>query len=303
MTVAGWLLLVLATQGGPTPSRPQMGMVVRPDTVRIGDPFQLIVRVRAPRGASIEFPTRSDSGGPVEALDPVVVVPTADTTAVEQIATYRLAAWDVGRLAIVLPDVIVRDATGERRLSLRGVFIHVASVLPADSAARVPKPPRDVLDVPPPWWWWLVLAAAIAALLLLVWVWWRHHRRERTAATVNPLQLADEAFDRIDRLGLVAAGERARHAALVVEVVRDYLARVSASAPAALTTSELLAAIRDERAIPSNALAALLTEADLVKFARKPIAPERALAIAKEARAMVHGIDAALPARTMKEAA
>ncbi len=289
------LLLAIAfsaVQASATTQPAQASAVVRPETVTVGDPFRLLVRVRAPRGATIEFPTALDSGGKVEALDPVVVQPSADTTLVEQTATYRLAAWDTGRLPIVLSDILVRDASGERRLVMRNVAIHVRSVLPADSSQHIPKPPRDVLDVPPPWWWWLVLVSAILALLLLSWLWWRRHRR-RPALVTDPLLLAERAFDRIDRLGLLPAGERARYAALVVEVLRDYLAGVVPLARTSLTSTELLVAVREESIVPVNALAAMLAEVDMVKFARRSISVERAATLGKEARNMVRSIDAA----------
>lgn len=285
---------LLALQGGGAPpARVQMGVVVQPETVTVGDPFRLIVKVRAPRSAVLEFPTTMDSGGPVEALDPVVVQPSADTTVTEQTATYRLAAWDVGRLSLVLADVVVRDADGARQLPLGAHVVTVRSVLPADSAQRTPKPPRDVLDVPPPWWWWLVLALGALAILGLLWTWWRRRHRLITARAVDPLQLAEEALDRIDRLGLVAAGERARHAALVTEVARDYLARVVPRALTSLTSTELLAVVRDERGVPVNALAGLLAEVDLVKFARRSLTGDRALAIGREVRSMVRQVDGA----------
>lgn len=298
-------LALLFLQSAAQTPRVQVGVIVRPETVTVGDPFRLIVRVRAPRTAVIEFPTAMDSGGVVEALDPAVVQPSPDTTVTEQTATYRLAAWDIGRLPLVLADVLVRDADGERHVPIRNLFVEVRSVLPSDSAQRVPKPPRDVLDIPPPWWWWLVLAAAVLALLLLLWLWIRRRRRLTTARIVDPLQLAEEAFDRIDRLGLLDAGERARHAALVIEVVREYLSRVVPTARTALTSSELLATVREERGIPLNALAGILVEVDLVKFARRPITADRALSLGREARAMVRAIDAerhALPAH-VREAA
>jgi hypothetical protein len=162
------------------------------------------------------------------------------------------------------------------------------------------------MDIPPPWWWWVVLAAAAAVLMLLLWLWWRRRRRRGGGRFVDPLQLAEEAFDRIDRLGLLAAGERARHAALVVEVVREYLSRVVPFARTSLTSSELLAAVREERGIPVNALASVLVEVDLVKFARRPITAERASSLGREARAMVRSIDSARhapPPAATKEAA
>ena len=37
------------------------GVTAAPDSVRIGDPFRITVGIRAPRGATIEFPRTMDS--------------------------------------------------------------------------------------------------------------------------------------------------------------------------------------------------------------------------------------------------
>lgn len=286
------LLLVQAAQ----PSRVQSGTLVRPDTVTVGDPFEVVVRVRARRGSGIEFPLTPDSGA-VQAIDPVQVTPALDTTAVEQIAVYRVAAWDVGPLAITFQDVLVRDGAQTQRVRLTGVSVFVRSVLPADSALRVPKPPRDLFTFGPPWWQWVIAALVALGLLWLVyWLWKRRRRRPRAAE--DPYLLAQREFARVDALGLVAAGEPSRHTVLMVEVLREYLARVLPDAATSLTTSELLLAVRGREAVPSQRLAALLGEVDLVKFARRPVTGERAMAIGTEARgiaAAVHRVTAAPP--------
>ena len=95
------------------------GVVVLPETVTVGQPFRVVVRVRAPRGSTIDFPQAPDSGTAVEALDPVDVVPSPDTTVTEQTATYRLAAWDVGARALRFADVVVRDGDEEHAVVRR----------------------------------------------------------------------------------------------------------------------------------------------------------------------------------------
>lgn len=281
------MLLQAVTLGG----RVQSGVEVTPDTVTVGDPFTVVVRVRAPLGASIEFPQTPDSGGAVEALDPVQVVPSADTLAVDQRASYRVAAWDVGHFAISFPDVLVREPTGVRRVRIADVSVFVASVLPADSALRVPRPARAVFTFGPPWWIWLLGALAVAAIIALLWWLWK--RRRRPVAIEDPFAEAQRAFMRVDALGLVEAGERARYVALVVEIMRDYLAAVVPAAKPSLTSIELLAALRNEAVGSTQRLASLLAEADLVKFARRPVGAERALELGRDARHIVETVHAA----------
>jgi hypothetical protein len=292
--VVALLLQQGAAPGRATPrpdadaSRLRMGIVVQPETVTVGDPFRVVVRVRAPVGATIDFPQSPDSAGDVEALDTPRVDTVTVADAVDHTAHYRLVAWNVGRVAVGLPDVRVRTAGGERTLSLAGLAIEVRSVLPADSALRIPKPQRPPIAAPIPWWVWALLAlAALALVALLVWLWRRRRGRRPPALVVDPYDAAQREFARVEALGLVDAGERGRYAALMVDVLREYLAARVDGAALSLTSRELLAALRGHREVPAPRLAPLLEEVDHVKFARRAVTPERAREIGREARAIV----------------
>lgn len=271
----------------------QRAIVVQPETVTVGDPFRVIVRVKAPRGADIGFPDAPDSAGKVEAIDPVQITTAQDSTATDQTAVYLVAAWDVGRIAIRLGNVRVAFGREVNDVPLGEASIYVASVLPADTTLHVPKPARDVLAMPAPWWIWLLVALAVAAIAALVWWWLRRRRRLKLIAPIDPYAEAMAGFARVQGLGLVEAGERGRYVALMVEVLREYIARIDARADLALTTSELLASIRETSVIPANRLAALLVEADLIKFARRPVAATHATQLGLEARQIVEHIHAA----------
>ena len=264
------------------------GVTAAPDSVRIGDPFRVTVGIRAPRGATIQFPRAMDSAAAVQSLDPVVVRTSADTTATEQYADYRVAAWDVGSQPIRLAEILVRVNGVERRVAVSG-GVFVRTVLPADSAQRIPKPPRALFEFSAfPWWLWALIAAAIIAIGLLLW-WWirRRRRRPKPLIVVDPFAHAETEFQRIEALGLIDAGERGRYVTLMVEVLRDYLAARYHQASLALTSTELHRAVRELPTVPQDRLMRLLTDADLIKFARRPVSSERAREIGREARAIV----------------
>ncbi|MFI5230274.1 MAG: hypothetical protein ACHQWU_14465 [Gemmatimonadales bacterium] len=265
------------------------GITVAPDSVRIGDPFRVTVGIRAPRGATIEFPRATDSTSTVQSLDPVVVRTAADTTAVEQYADYRVAAWDVGVQRIRLDDAIVRYNGVDRRIPLSGDSVFVRSLLPADTAQRIPKPPRALFESKLfPWWLWALIAAAVVAVALLVWWWLRRRRRPAAPVVIAPFERAESEFQRIEALGLLDAGERGRYVTLMVEVLRDYLAARYAEAGAlSLTSTELQHATRGMPHLPQERLTRLLTDADLIKFARRPVSTDRARELGREARAIV----------------
>ena len=287
--------------GGDTAVR--RGMDVTPDTVTVGLPFRVQIRVRAPAGSTMEFPVGPDSAASVELLDPRRMQDLSDATGADVTATYRMVAWDVGTQLVRLSEVVVATPTGERRIPLGELEVFVQSVLPADSAQRIPKPPRPPFALEAPWWrWWWVGALALAALLLGWWL-WRRRRGPRPAAAVDPYELAEREFARVEALGLVEAGERGRFVALMTEVVRDFLARRVPGAHPSLTSGELLRALRLDPTVPVDRLAAVLQDSDLVKFARQPVSPERARALARESRALVRDVNAAVTAREAAEAA
>jgi hypothetical protein len=272
----------------PTRIPVQAGATIDRDSVTVGDVVRLTVRVRAPRNATINFPAAVDSLGPVQSLEPPTIRNGADSLdAADRIALYRLAPWDVGLLQIRLGEVLVQTDDDERSVALPLPTLFVRSVLPADSALRVPKPARPLLEprAPMPWWWWLA-AALVLALGLGIWWWWRR-RRGAQAPTGDPYADAESAFGRVERLRLVDAGEPGRHAALMTDVARRYLAGRFANASLANTSGELLAALRGVPTVPHDRLLRLLGAVDRIKFAAAPIDPTEARNLGAEARAIV----------------
>lgn len=266
----------------------QAGATIDHDTVTVGDVIHLVVRVRAPLGATINFPAAVDSLGAVQALEPPTVREGSDSaTAADRIATYRMAAWDVGRQPIKLGDVLVQTDDGERRVALTLPELFVKSVLPADTALRKPKAARPLLDVnpPTPWWWWVIAVAA--ALVLGVGAWWLARRRRGDQPTGDPFADANSAFARVEKLRLLDAGEPGRHAALMTDVVRHYLAQRFETMPLAHTTRELVLAAQSQPSISHDDLQQLLEEVEPVKFAAAPLSVAEAKAIGDEAKSIV----------------
>lgn len=300
-----WLAFLLLALGAlhPRPAaaqqRVQMGVSVLPDTVRVGDPFRVVVRVRAPTGAVVEFPPVPDSTGAVQALDPMTTR-TAEGDFVDVTATYRLAAWQLEQQPIDLGDVIVRTGATRTVAPIPGASVYVQSVLPPDSSLHVPKPAKPIIALPvSPWLRWLLIALGLLALGLLAWWLWRRWqaRRGRSGDDVDAYGWAQREFERIEALGLVEAGERGRFVALMADVMRDYLVRRVPGAHPSLTSTELLAQMREAPVVPAERLANVLEEVDLVKFARRPVDAERARSLAKETRTLVADVEQAEAAR------
>ena len=301
--IAVVVAMVLAQQAvqapAPAPggavSRIEMGIAVEPAVVTVGQPFMVTLRVRAPLGADIGLPAGPDSGQSVEAVDPRRIATSTDTGFIDRTGSYRLVAWDTGSQSARLGDVVITMNGRALRYTIAGDTVHVSSVLPADSARRIPKPGRDVLAAGIPWWVWALAALALLALVSALWWWW-HRRRDRVRGgpDLAPILVARREFLRLDALALFEAGERGRFVTLNVDVARDYLAARIPAALRSLTDTELLGAVRDVTAVPIDRLAALLAETDLIKFARRPVARDRAGELVAEARAIVFQVEKTL---------
>jgi len=271
----------------------QMGYRVNPDTVIVGQPFNLFVKIAAPMGVRFEFPAGPDTAmqngvRPIELRGEKLVSMLGDTA----VALYHLVAWDVGVQPLRLPDVRASLGGQERRLALTGASVFVKSVLPADTSLRVPKPPRPVIVLPVfNWWPWLALIAAIIAGVLLWWAWRRY--RNRPKAPVDPYVRAQREFERIERLGLLEAGRGPEYLASFVDVVREYLGARVPGVRRSDTTSELLRAMQPRDGVEAE-LPRLLERADLVKFAGEDLPREEAREAGLAFRAIVDHVEARL---------
>lgn len=294
---ASWVVVSLAlavalpeVSAAQQPDIPvQAGATLERDTATVGDVFRLTVRVHAPKGATINFPTAVDSLGPVQALEPPSVRDGSDTArAADRIAVYRMAAWDVGRLPIALGEAVVQTDAGDRRVTLDLPAIFVRSVLPKDTALRVPKPARPLIAprTPIPWWWWAL--GALAALLVGSLLWWWARRRSRVPQrTGDPYLDARKAFERIEKLRLLEAGEYGRYAALMTDVARRYLSERLEPITLAMTTRELLEAARGSPTVSFEELRDLLEAVDPIKFAAAPLTADRARSLGESAKVIV----------------
>ena len=263
------------------------GITKSKDTVTVGEPFEIRVRMRAPAEAEIRFPENPDTSGTVQGRDPRTIQVVDSIQSLDLIATYHVAAWDVGRQPVRLADVVVTFEGQDRSVPLDVIEVFVGSVLPADSALRVPKPARPIFETRPfPWWLLAALLAAIA-IGLLIWWWLRRRKQPKAAIVIDPYDRAVRELTRIDAMGLVDAGERTRFAALVVEVLRDYLAARFPEASLALTSRELLGQLRRQPTVPLEHLGRVLHEADLTKFAGWALTEDRARALSRDTRAIV----------------
>ncbi len=296
---------VAALCGAPCGARAQdatragalVSVSVVPESVTVGQPFSVRIRVRAPKFAVVHFPAVPDTADAIEAVDPRAMEDAGDVELIDRTAVYRLVAWDVGKRTPHFANVIVTTSGSDQLYPVVIAPVTVKSLLPADSAQRLPKEARDPVSPPSSLWKWLLLGAVFAGLIWLVW-----RRRKRRVAEVprepEPFVAAITSFDALDALDLPAVGEPGRHVIASIDVLRAYLARRFPDMRDSLTAEEIARALpaSDLPVLPDR-LSQLLGRETPLRFAHATVSPDEAVALGKEARAIVRDIQSAHEAR------
>lgn len=280
-------------QQAPADLQVQMGYRVSPDTVLIGQPFNLFIKVLAPKGVRFEFPAGPDTSSqngvrPIELRGEKIVSMLGDTA----VALYHLVAWDIGTQPLRFPDVRVTFQGQERRPALGGASVFVKSVLPADTSLRIPKPARPLIVLAVfNWLLWLGILAAVIAAALLWWAWRRY--RNRPKPPIDPYVKAQQEFAKIESRKLLESDKGGEYFVAMVDVARDYLAARVPGVRRSDTTYELLNAMQPRDGVETQ-LPRWLAEADLVKFARGDIDTGDASAGGKSMKEIVDHVEARL---------
>lgn len=263
------LALSITMQAALVPIPLQLGVRMSPDTVTVGQRFIVTVRIRAPLGTTVQFPagvdTTATSPTGVQLIGTPLFQNDPDNASVTRVAAYRMAAWDTGLQPLLLGNIVVRLNGQTGYVSLGTYRVFVRSVLPGDSALRIPKPPRDPLpikafsEIP-----WLILFLLVVAAGIGWWLWQVYQRRQRAA--LHPFAAAEAAFDWLDSQKLIESGEGGKYIAASVEIMRAYLTARIPGVRLSQTSSELIAAVGSLQPA-TQSFGALLWLADLAKFA------------------------------------
>ena len=268
---------------------------VNRDTLTVGDPLLLDVRILRESGDAVALMQSEGFLAPFEVRRRVspAVRETPDGQ-VEETHAFELALYRLG--AVEVPSLVlqVRTAEGDSGLVTTGpIPVVVRSVKPSDMTdIRDVKPPVDI-DARIPAWFWIALSVLIGLVAVLLWHWKRRRGKPEVDPPRPPVVWPDEVA-KILRMRLVERGALKRYYIMLSEVTRRYLEdRVRVDAMEC-TTHELVQALR--RVPVGNAevsaLERLLTEADLVKFAKLRPRDEVALKAADSVLDLMRQIDA-----------
>lgn len=302
--VPAFLLLALAA---PRAEAQFFELTPDRDSVHVGDVVTLTARVHLGIQHKLMSPTPVLAGEMPEGIRLL----GADTLVKQADGAYegkvRIAFFRIGRQQTPDLRAAIRLVGGDRPTPVPAdrSFVEVTAILPPGE-----QPLKDIKPLAPvgrfnplPW-----VGAALAALVLLLAGWrWRRRRTAPVVAVAEeaappPPTALEEALRRLDDIvaaGYLARGEVDAHYAAIAGVLHEYFLTTAAIEPGA-TTSRILAALaRLPDADPLRArTAALLSAADLVKFARVRPSAEQAGTALGAARDVLPAWDVAIAAAT-----
>ena len=291
------------------------------ETLTVGDPVPLTLSVTYPADYTLSIPTLPKAWGDFEIrrqTEPETVANPDGTQTTTQ--TIEVTLFAVGTFQTPAWRLTLRDATGKTmERVVPQVSLTVQSVLEeGDTQLRDIKPQAD-LPLPPVWPW---VAAGLALVALLAWLGRRFTRRLRRPLRRSPQAVPPPPIDprppheialaelaRIEALDLPGQGRHKEYYTLVGDCLRRYLQGMYHIPAMDMTTAEIKQALRHAPLPPEHArrFTALLSDADLVKFARLVPPLEEARALIPRAREAIHLtrpiVLPASPAKAMTEAA
>lgn len=241
------------------------------DTITIGDPF--VLRLRVHRGVDDKaeiaygknfpqpFEIRHTGGVETEQLKNGRVRETQDLV---------LAIYQVGAFRVPPVSVHFVNAEGDSgKITSQPIDVLVQSVRLEGTT--------DIRDVKPPWvivaqiptWFWLAVGGLILLLAGLVWYIYRRRHRPEVELPPPPINWLEE-LDRVGQLGLIERENYRQYYSLLSAVLRRCLEAKTPVHAVERTTFEIGRDLRaqafDDQLV--MAIEDFLNEADRVKFAK-----------------------------------
>lgn len=288
-------------EGLPADRRPAAELEVAPREAAVGEIVTWKAKVRHRVEDRVHLPAGADFGGfEVQGKSRETLPAGADW--VEEVLEVRLIAFEAGDLSIPAQELTVVDVEGRiARLEVPETPVAIRSLIANEPEPQLKAdtgPGEKVLEEDYTLLWILgaVAAALLVALLTLLVRWLLARRRPRGAPPPPPPRPPEEvALEKLEALGCTTLLEEGLHKefhVLLSEALREYLGGRYGFYALESSTEEILAEL-DRGRLPRGAalfsrIRALLTETDLVKFAKAVPAPEESRDLLDQAVAVVH---------------
>lgn len=258
-----------------------VGARFEPDSVLLGDHFDLVLEVAAPEGYGVGFPTITAefAEGKIELIEELAL----DTTrlaegSVQLRKRWRMTSFEPAMYSIDSLGVLYTDGRRVDTLFASEPLRLEVQMMPVDTAQKTiydikqPLPmPVKVAEFAGYTGVGLLIAALVAGTILLI---VRAVRRKSGAESTKPKELphvvAIRHLEMLHNQKLWQNGKVKEYYSRLTEILREYLAGRYGVGAMEMTTDEIVTAMKSLNLSAKHIaqLGTLLTESDLVKFAK-----------------------------------
>ena len=244
---------------------------VNRDTITIGDPFVLRMRVSRDVDDRAEIAFGESFPAPFEIRHTgKLETTTLENGRVQETQDLVLVIFQVGAFSVPAVSVDYVTAQGDSgRIESQEIGVLVQSVKPEGTTdIRDVKPPVVVI-AQIPWWFWVVLGGLVLFIVGLIWYIYKRRKRPQEEAPPPPINWLDELAG-VGKLGLLEQENYRQYYSLLSDVLRRCLEAKTPIRAIEETTFEIGRDLRSQAFDDQMILdiERFLGEADMVKFAK-----------------------------------
>lgn len=262
---------------------PKVTAHIEPDSILIGDRFDLVIDVEKDLVQVVEFPEFEDREGKIEIVESLPVdTLERDGRQLKLRKRYRLAAFDEGRYNLGTASVLYADKNILDTLSTRDSLYLEVTTFQIDSTSQSIYDLKGQRTLPfrlaeiRTYLLWGAAALLLLAAALYALVRWLRSRGKRLgdlfkpAPPLPPHVAAIRALEALHNQKLWQNNRHKQYYSGLTDILRTYIAARWGIGAMEMTSDEIIAAMRPVE-LPDKArmdLTAILRDGDLVKFAK-----------------------------------
>lgn len=262
---------------------PKVTAHIEPDSILIGDRFDLVIDVEKDLVQVVEFPEFENRDGRIEFVESLPVdTLERDGRHLKLRKRYRLAAFDEGRYNLGTASVLYADKNILDTLSTRDSLYLEVTTFQIDSTSQSIYDLKGQRTLPfrlaeiRTYLLWGAAALLLLAAALYVLVRWLRSRGKRLgdlfkpAPPLPPHVAAIRALEALHNQKLWQNNRHKQYYSGLTDILRTYIAARWGIGAMEMTSDEIIAAMRPVE-LPDKArmdLTAILRDGDLVKFAK-----------------------------------
>ena len=262
---------------------PKVTAHIEPDSILIGDRFDLVIDVEKDLVQVVEFPEFENRDGQIEFVESLPVdTLERDGRHLKLRKRYRLAAFDEGRYNLGTASVLYADKNILDTLSTRDSLYLEVTTFQIDSTSQSIYDLKGQRTLPfrlaeiRTYLLWGAAALLLLAAALYALVRWRRGRGKRLGDLLRPAPplpphvAAIRALEALHNQKLWQNNRHKQYYSGLTDILRTYIAARWGIGAMEMTSDEIIAAMRPVE-LPDKArmdLTAILRDGDLVKFAK-----------------------------------